>query len=63
MALFSSLRSLFRTPRLSVAVILTLALGVAAFTTAFGSVDAALFRPPPFPDAARVTLLFLERTG
>ncbi|HET9515082.1 MAG TPA: ABC transporter permease [Gemmatimonadales bacterium] len=61
MALSSTLRSLFRTPRLSAAVVLTLALGVAAFTTAFGIVDAALFRQPPFPDATRVTLLFLER--
>jgi hypothetical protein len=42
-------------------VVITLALGVAVLTTAFGIVHAALFRPPPFPDAARVTLLYLER--
>ena len=55
------LRSLVRTPRLSLAVVLTLALGVAALVTTFGIVHAALFRQPPFPAASRLALLYLER--
>jgi predicted permease len=54
-------RSLARTPRLSLAVVLTIALGVAALTTTFGIVNAALFRQPPFPEASRLAMLYLER--
>lgn len=39
----------------------TLGLGSAALITAFGIAHAALFRQPPFPDADRLTLLYLER--
>ncbi|HTL05346.1 MAG TPA: ADOP family duplicated permease [Gemmatimonadales bacterium] len=45
----------------SLAVGLTLALGVAALTVAFGIVNAALFRQPPFEAADRITLLYLVR--
>ena len=45
----------------SLAVGLTLALGVAALTSAFGIVNAALLRQPPFPAADRITLLYLLR--
>ena len=61
MPLRFALRSLVRTVRLSLAVILTVALGVAALTTTFGIVHAALFRQPPFPDASRLAMLYLER--
>jgi putative ABC transport system permease protein len=61
MPLRLALRSVVRTARLSLAVILTVALGVAALTTTFGIVHAALFRQPPFPDASRLALLYLER--
>ena len=61
MPLAFTLRSLARAPRLSIAVIMTLALGVAALTTTFGIIDAALFRQPPFPEAKRLTMLYLQR--
>jgi putative ABC transport system permease protein len=61
MPTFPTLRSLLRVPRLSLAVAGTLALGIAALTATFGIVNAALFREPPFPDASRLALLYLER--
>jgi len=54
MPLRLTLRSLPRTPRLALAVILTVALGVAALTTASGLLHAAPFRQPPFPGASRL---------
>ncbi len=61
MLLRSTLRSLARAPRLSAAVVITIALGVAALTSAFGIVQAALYRLPPFPEASRLAMLYLER--
>jgi putative ABC transport system permease protein len=55
------LRSLTRGRWLTLAVVATIALGVAALTTTFGIVHAALFREPPFHDAERVAVLFLDR--
>ena len=52
----------FRSGRgVAVMAVTTLALGVAALTTTFGVVHAALVRLPPFRDADRLALLFLER--
>jgi hypothetical protein len=50
---------------LTLTVVLTLAVGVATVTTAFGVMHAALFRQPPFDDAGGMALLNLEpqRTG
>jgi predicted permease len=56
-----SIRSFLRSPRFALAVALPVALGVAVLTTSFGMVNAALFRQPPFPQADRIALLFLER--
>jgi putative ABC transport system permease protein len=61
MPLSFTLRSLVRAPRLSIAVAITLALGVAALTTTFGIVNAALLRQPPFPQASRIAMLYLQR--
>lgn len=61
MPLSPTLRTLARAPRLSLAVVGTLALGVAALTATFGIVNAALFRQPPFPHASRLAMLYLER--
>lgn len=55
------LRPFRRSPGLSLAVILMLALGVGALTATFGVVNAALFRQPPFEHAERLALLYLER--
>ena len=59
--MLGTLRSLTRAPWLSLAVVATLAIGVAAVTAIFGVVNAALFRQPPFPDAGRIALLYTER--
>ncbi len=57
-----SLRSIRRTPISSFAAILTLALGIATATTVFAFVDAALLRPPPFPDSDRLAILNITRS-
>jgi putative ABC transport system permease protein len=54
-------RSLLRARALSIAAVLSIALGVAATTSVFSVVDAALFRPPPFPNADRLAMLFVTR--
>jgi putative ABC transport system permease protein len=42
----------------ALAVALTLALGVGASTSIFAFVDAALLRPPPFPDPERLAVIW-----
>ena len=46
----SSIRSLRSTPGFTVAAVLTLAVGIGAFTTIYGVVDAMVLRPLPFGD-------------
>ncbi len=46
---------------LALAVAATLTLGVALLTTTFAIVEAALLRQPPFPEADRLALLYLQR--
>ena len=58
----ASIRGLFlQRFGLSFAVVGTLAAGIAAVTTTFGILNAALLRQPPFPRADRLAVLFLER--
>jgi putative ABC transport system permease protein len=52
-----AVRSLRRMPLFTVAAVASLALGIATTTTVFGLVDAAIFRPPPFAGANRLTVL------
>jgi len=54
-------RSLLRTPVLTGAAILSMSVGIAATTAVFSVVDAALFRPPPFPDADRLAIVYTTR--
>jgi hypothetical protein len=61
MPISTTLRSLARTRALSLTVVLTLAIGVGALTITFGVVHAALWRLPPFPDAGRLVMLYLQR--
>jgi putative ABC transport system permease protein len=55
------LRALARTRVLSIAVVLTLAVGIGALTLTYAIVDAAVFREPPFADASRLAVLFTVR--
>lgn len=61
MSLPLAVRALVRDRGLSLAVLVTLALGVGALTVAFGIVNAALFRQPPFEDARRLAMLYIVR--
>src|SRR5215218_6001631 len=54
-------RSLLRTPVLTSAALVSIALGIAATTSVFSVVDAALFRPPPLPRADRLGMLYITR--
>jgi predicted permease len=52
-----AVRSLCRVPVFTIAVILTLALGIGLNTAIFSAVDRVLLRPLSFPDAERIMLL------
>ncbi|MEP6491501.1 MAG: ABC transporter permease [bacterium] len=54
-------RSLRRTPVLTAAAVLSIAIGIAATTSVFSIVDAALFRPPPFDHPDQLAALFVTR--
>jgi putative ABC transport system permease protein len=56
-------RSFRRTPGVTAAIILTLALGIGANTAIFSAVHALLLRPLPFPEADRVMDVSLTRSG
>jgi putative ABC transport system permease protein len=55
-----ALRTLARTPGFTVAVVLTLALGIGANSAVFSAINAVLLQPLPFPDGDR--LLHLRQT-
>ena len=52
------LRLVVRAPSLSVAAIITLALGIGANTAIFSAVDAVLLKPLPFADPDRLVMLW-----
>jgi putative ABC transport system permease protein len=53
-----AVRSLARTPGFTMAVVLTLGLGIGANTAIFSVVDGVLLRPAPFEDMARLTMIW-----
>jgi putative ABC transport system permease protein len=55
-----ALRGVLRERGSAISIVLTIAVGVAALTLAFGLADAALWRQPPFADASR--LVFVNST-
>lgn len=54
-------RSLCRARVFTGAAVFSIALGIAATTSVFSVVDAALFRAPPFPDADRLAIVFITK--
>ena len=56
-----AVRQVRRNPGFAAAASLTLALGIAATTTVFSFVDAALLRPLPYPEPSRLFVLWNER--
>jgi putative ABC transport system permease protein len=50
-------RSLAKSPGYTVAVVLTLALGLGAAAAIFSVVDQALFRPPPYPNPEQLVVV------
>jgi putative ABC transport system permease protein len=58
-----AVRSLCRVPVFTIAVILTLALGIGLNTAIFSAVDRVLLRPLSFPDAERIMLLHETGVG
>ncbi len=53
----SALRFIRKSPTFSLAIILTLALGIGANSAVFSAIDAVLLKPLPFPNADRLMLL------
>ena len=58
----SSLRFMRRSPSFSLAVILTLALGIGANSAVFSAIDAIVLRPLPFPDGNRLVRMWQHDT-
>ena len=56
-------RSLWNTPRLTIVLVLTLALGIGANTAIFSVVNAMLLAPLPYRDAGRLVFVWLDQTG
>jgi hypothetical protein len=52
------LRTLAKTPIVSVLAVLSLSVAIAGNTTVFSMVDAILLRPLPFPDPDRLVMLW-----
>jgi putative ABC transport system permease protein len=60
----AAMRGIRKTPGVSIAIVITLALGIGANAMMFGVIDRLLLSPPQhIADADRVRHLYIERTG
>jgi predicted permease len=57
-----ALRMLVRTPAFSAVAIMTFAVGVGVNTAVFSVVNGVLLRPLPYPEAHRITLVWMDNT-
>jgi putative ABC transport system permease protein len=55
-----ALRLLFRAPAYSLVAIITFAVGIGVNTAVFNVVNGVLLRPLPYPDADRITMLWMD---
>ena len=55
-----ALRMLFRAPGFSLVAVLTFAVGIGINTAVFNVVNGVLLRPLPYPDADRITMLWMD---
>jgi predicted permease len=53
-----AVRALWKTPRFTIAALLTVVLGVGANATIFGALNPLLFKPLPYPDPHRIVNVF-----
>ncbi|HEX7018617.1 MAG TPA: ADOP family duplicated permease [Gemmatimonadaceae bacterium] len=58
-----AIRSFRRAPGFAGVALVILTLGIASVTTVFSVIDAALFRPLPYPDASRIVALAEQRAN
>ena len=58
-----ALRTMWKSPRVTATVLLTLALGIGANTAIFSVVNATLFRPLPFHDPEQLVVLHADLRG
>ena len=58
-----TMRRLRKSPGFAVTVLLTLAIGIGANTAVFTVVNSVLLKPLPYPDAGRLTSLWLDAPG
>src|SRR6476659_2167312 len=56
-------RVLAKNPGLTLVIVLSLAIGIGANTAVFSVADALLLKPLPYPDPARLAILWLRSPG
>src|SRR5919197_2843492 len=58
-----ALRTLRRSPGLTLVIVVSLAIGIGANTAVFSVVNALLLKPLPYPDPDRLAVLWLRSPG
>src|ERR1043165_4792076 len=58
-----ALRTFKRSPMVSAVIVASLAIGIGANSAVFSVVNALLIKPLPYPDADRLTVLWLRSPG